>query len=56
MLEATVSQEGLVQVADGCFVGVGEEVFGLELPVAVVFKEIVVGVLELPDAGKGNVL
>ena len=56
MLEATVSQEALVQVPDGCFVGVGEEVFGLELSVAVVFKEIVIGVLELPDAGQRNVL
>jgi hypothetical protein len=47
-------------VGVGCFsksgVGVREEVFGLEFPVAVLFEEIVVGVPELGYGGKGNVL
>ena len=55
-MEATVDQEGFVQVADGGVVGIGEEVFGLELSVAVVLKEIVIGVLEFSDGGQRNVL
>lgn len=36
-------------------IGVREEVFGMKFPVAVLFEEIVIGVLELGDGGQRNV-